>query len=149
MPSTASTVETETTTGIGLSRLATYGLLAAIAATLTNAIVGVVARTVFDVPAGFGGLGWGPIIGFSALAGVVATGVYALVVRSSTQPNRTFTIVAAVVLVLSYVPFTRPPEGLAGASQSVFVTMGVMHVTAAVAIVGVLRRAPNQDEESP
>lgn len=57
MPPMASTVETETSTPVGMNRLAKYGLFAVIAASVTNAIVGVVALAVFDVPAGFGGLG--------------------------------------------------------------------------------------------
>jgi hypothetical protein len=139
MPPTASTVETPPTS-VGMNRLVKYGLFAVIAASVTNAIVGVIAVAVFGVPDGFGGLGWGPIVVSSALGAVVATGVYGLIARYSTRPNRTFTIVSAVVLLLSYLPFGRPPPALAGASQSVFVTLGVMHVTAAVAIVGVLTR---------
>jgi hypothetical protein len=145
MPPMASTVETGTPTSVGMNRLAKYGLFAVIAASGTNAIVGVVALAVFDIPAGFGGLGWGSIIASSALGAVVATGVYGLIARYSTRPNRTFIIIAAVALVLSYIPFLQPPPTLAGASQSVFVTLGVMHVTAAVVIVGVLTQATSAE----
>lgn len=147
MPPMASTVETETLTPVSKSRLAKYGLFAVLAASVTNAIVGVVALAVFDVPAGFGGLGWGSIIASSAIGAVVATGVYGLIARYSKRPNRTFTITAAVVLVLSYIPFLQPPPTLAGASQSVFVTLGVMHVTAAVVIVGVLTQATRSEAQ--
>lgn len=149
MASTTATTETEPSTPIGVHRLVKYGLLAMLAASATNALVGLIALAISDSAAGFGGLGWGPIIGFSALAAVGATGIYGVLTRYSNRPNRSFAIVATVVLVLSYLPFNRPPEGLAGAPGSVFVTLGVMHVTAAVAIVGVLMRAPNRDEESP
>lgn len=145
MPPMASTVETETPTSVGMNRLARYGLFAVIAASVTNATVGVIALAVFDVPAGFGGLGWGSIIASSAIGAVLATGVYGLIARYSTRPNRTFTIIAAVVLVLSYIPFLQPPPKLAGAAQSVFVTLGVMHVTAAVVIVVMLTQATRSE----
>lgn len=148
MASTAATTETETSTSIGVHRLVKYGLLAVLAASATNALVGLIALAVSDSAAGFGGLGWGPIIGFSALAAVGAAGVYGVLTRYSNRPNRSFAIIATVVLALSYLPFNRPPEGLAGAPQSVFVTLGVMHVTAAVAIVGVLTRTPKPEVDS-
>lgn len=149
MASTAATTEPETPTHIDVNRLVKHGLFAVFAASVTSALVGLIALAISDSAAGFGGLGWEPIIGFSALAAVGATVVYGVLTRYSNRPTRTFTIIATVVLVLSYVPFNRPPEGLAGAPQSVFVTLGVMHVTTAIAIVGVLTWVPNRGEESP
>lgn len=149
MASTAATTETERQAPIGMNNLAKYGLFAILAASVTNALVGLIALGVSDSVTGFGGLGWAPIIGFSALSAVAATVVYGVLTRFSNRPNRTFTIIATVVLILSYVPFNRPPEGLAGAPQSVFLTLGVMHVTAAVVIVGILSRASETVEETP
>lgn len=149
MASNAATTETGMSTNIGMKNLARYGLFAVFAASITNVLVGLIALALSDSVVGFGGLGWGPIVGFSAFAAVAATGIYGVISRYSSRPKRAFTIVATVVLILSYAPFNRPPEGLAGAPLSVFVTLGVMHITAAVAIVGILIRVPIPDEEGP
>ena len=111
-----------------------------IAASTVNAVVRVAALTVFTIPATFIPLplGWGPVIASSAIGAIGATIVYGVITRYSTQPNRTFTIVAAVVLVLSFGNLLTP--ALSGAPTVVYAILAVMHVTAAVAIVGVLTR---------
>lgn len=156
MPPTATAAETETEppTSVGVNRLATYGLFAVIVASVANALVRVIVVAVLDVPAAFERfpLGWGPVIASTAIGAVGATIVYGLLTRFSKRPSRTFTIVAAVTLLVSFAGpvnmFLAPPPGFSGFPVTVFVTLLGMHVTAAVAIVSVLTRAPKTGVES-
>lgn len=133
-------VDSEPPTRVGVNRLVKYGLLTVLVAVVANALVRVIALSFIAVPAGFWPLGWGAVIASTALTAGVATGVYGLIARYSTRPNRTFTLVAAVVLVLSFGSFVAPPPVLAAASTSVMATLAVMHVVVAAVSVGVLRR---------
>lgn len=124
-----------------MTRLATYGVLAVAVATVVNAIVRVVAVSLLGVSAEFEPLGWGPVVNTTVVAVVGATVVYGLLTYVSTTPIRTFRIIAAVVLVVSFVPLLVPPPFLAGAPWSVLVTLAAMHVTTAVVVIGILPRA--------
>jgi hypothetical protein len=152
MPLMATAVDTESPTRVGRHRLVKYGLLAVLVAVIANALVRIVVLSVVTAPAGFWPLGWGPVIASTAVGAVGATIVYGVITRVSHRPNRTFTVVAAVALVLSFVSFVSPPPVLAAAPASMLAALAVMHVVGAVAIVGVLTRATkNVDmaEESP
>ncbi len=60
--------------------------------------------------------------------------IFTVVALLARRPIRTFRIVAAVVLVLSFAtPLTIP-----GAPLSMILTLELMHVVAAVVIVGIL-----------
>lgn len=144
----ATTATTDEPATVGVKRLATYGLLAMLLASAVNGLVRVIALTTAGVPLVFP-LAWGPVIASSAIGAIGATLVYGVIMRVSTRPNQTFTIVAAIVLLLSFAPtlnvyFSPPPE-LAGTPWSVYATLSVMHVTAAAVIVGVLTRATNPE----
>ncbi|MFC6963655.1 DUF6069 family protein [Halocatena marina] len=134
------TTETESMESVAATRLAAYGLFAAIVAGAMNAIVRVGAIALFDVPR-FGPLGWGPIVNTTVVGVAGATAVYGLLVRTSSQPTRRFTIIAAAVLVISFVPLLVPPAFLAEAPGSVLLTLAVMHVTTATAILWLLPRS--------
>lgn len=142
MSSMTTAVDAEASTRVGANRLIKYGLFAVIAASVVNALFRVIALAVVDIPAAYFPLplGWGPVLASSAIGAVGATVVYGVITRYATRPNRTFTIVAAVVLVLSFGNLLTP--ALAGAPLAVYAILAVMHVTAAVAIVAVLTRAP-------
>lgn len=135
------TNETERTERITVTRLAITGVLAAVVAGVVNVLVRVLATTLFDVPAGYQPLGWGPVVTTTVVGVVGATAVYGLLMRVAKRPNRTFLGVAAVVLVLSFGPLVAPPAFLADAPPSVLGTLAVMHVTTAVIVVGILVRA--------
>lgn len=147
MPRLAAATDAERQSNIGLNRLVTYGLFAAVAAMVANGVLFAVAVDALGVPAGFP-LAWLPVLASSAIPAVVATVVYGAIARVSRRPNRAFLLVAAVVLAVSFVPFASPPPGLASAPSSVYATLGAMHVAAAVAIVGLLTRVPRTAESS-
>lgn len=153
------TVETKTPMPVGLNRLARYGLLAMIVASVVNAVIRVVALAVFDIPTEFlplrgftiGSLplGWGPVVLFSTIGVIGATIVYGVISHRSHRPNRTFTVVAVVVLVLSFGAFLTPLPVLSNAPGSAFATLTVMHVTAATASVAVLTRTTGSEDPRP
>lgn len=144
MSSTVTTVESDPSKHVSIDRLIKYGVLAAITASLVNVFVLELALAVFDVPAAFEPLplGWMPVVASSTIGAVGATVAYGVIGHYSTQPNRTFTTVAVVVWVLSYANLLTP--ALSGAPAVVYAILGLMHVTAAVTIVGVLRRTPTR-----
>ena len=124
---------------VTFKRLLWAGPLAAISAAVANAAVYFVASALGAMPQDFVVQGSGPItlapVVFSSLIGAAgATLVSTVVALLSRRPIRTFRVVALVVLVLSFAtPLTIP-----GAPLSMILTLELMHVVAAVVIVGVL-----------
>ncbi len=127
---------------VPLGRLIWVALLAAIAAAVANVLVyfagvatGAISLSVlFPSAAGESPLTVGMVVVISVVGAVGAAVVFALVGRFSRRPIRTFRIVAAGVLALSFVP----PLTIPGAPLSMVLTMELMHVVAAFTIVGLL-----------
>ena len=124
---------------VAFGRLLWAGPLAAFAAAVANAVVYFVAYGLGAMPQDFVIEGSGPItlapVVVSSLIGAVgAVLVFVIVALLAQRPIRTFRIVAAVVLVLSFAtPLTIP-----GAPLSMVLALEFMHVVAAVVIVGIL-----------
>lgn len=151
MAATTATNESESSSSVGASRLVKFGLFALLVVSIVNVLVLFIGLATVEFPAEFvggpfGPLAVGPVVVNSAVAAIGATLVYGVVTRYFSRPNRTFTIIGGVVLVLSFAMFLTPD--LSGAPPRVFATLAVMHVTGAVTIVGVLTRATNQEVES-
>ena len=113
----------------------------AIASTL---IVRAVALAFIDVPPEFVPLATpGPTIFFSVLGSMAAVFVYALVRRRSERPNVHFRMIAAVALLLSFLPdLWLLGEGAAatfpGATPAAVGILMSMHVAAAAVVVWAL-----------
>ena len=124
---------------VAFKRLLWSTPLAAVAAAVANAVVYFVASALGAMPQDFVVQGSGPItlapVVISSLIGAAgAAVVFAVVALLSRRPIRTFRIVAAGVLVLSFAtPLTIP-----GAPLSMILTLELMHVVAAVIITGML-----------
>ena len=124
---------------VAFRRLLWVGPLAAAAAAVANAVVYLVASALGAMPQDIVVNGQGPITlpvvaAMSAQGAVVGAVVYALVGWFARRPVRVFRIVAAVALVLSFVtPFTIP-----GAPGAMVAVLLLMHVVAALIIVGIL-----------
>ena len=127
---------------LALGRLWWAAPLAAAAAALANAVVYGIAETagalpdsvLVESPTGREPLGLSAVLFASAMGAVGAAVVFALVGWFSRRPIRTFRLVAAMVLVLSFAtPLTIP-----GAPLSMVLTLELMHVVAAVFRVGLL-----------
>jgi hypothetical protein len=83
-------------------------------------------------------LSYGPVMVFTTLGVVGATVVYALLHRFVADPDRVFVGVAALVLLLSWLPNVTYAPGLPGATTGGLLVLAVMHLTAAVVSVVVL-----------
>ena len=75
---------------------------------------------------------------FTVVPAIVAVVLYAALLRFAADPARTFTVIAAVVLVISVIPdFTYIPS-VPGASAGQVAVLVVMHIVAATVIVAML-----------
>lgn len=137
----AATTRERVPADVSLGRIARYGLAAVATAVVANALVLALALALLET-GGFAPLDWMPVLTASAIGAAGATAVYALLARISERPNRTFTIVAAVVFVLSFGTIVQA-SSFPGATTATLSVLVVMHTVVAVASVGLLRRAGN------
>ena len=125
---------------VAWGRLVLVALLAAVAAAVANGVVYLAAAAAGAMPQDVVVNGQGPItlpiVAAASVQGAVAAAVvYALLCRFARRPVRVFRVVAAVVLVLSFVtPFTIP----GGAPVPMILALEAMHVVAAAVVVGLL-----------
>ena len=125
-----------------LSTIWRNGLIVIVVATVINAVIYFVGAA----------LGWMPdtvltpmglpvtivpVVASTVVALVVATIVYSLLNRFTGNPNRWFTIIAVVVLVVSFVSLLTLP----GAPTMMIVVLEAMHLVAGVAAIYFLRRS--------
>lgn len=124
---------------VAFKHLLWAGPLAAISAAVANAVLYFVASALGMMPQdvvlqGSGPITLAPVIVSSIIGAVGAVMVFTIVALLTRRPIRTFRIVAAVLLVLSFAtPLTIP-----GAPLSMILALELMHVVAAVIIVGIL-----------
>ncbi len=126
-----------TSESVPVGRLLRVGTLAAVLSSSANALVLAIASSLFGAivipPDGTVGLGQ---VGSASVAGAVgAAAIFALIFRFTRRPIRVFWGVAAVGLLLSFVPIA-----LAGATGWSAGTLALMYVLAAVTSVGLLTR---------
>ncbi len=127
----------------GLGTLARRGLVAVVVADAVNAAV-VFAADAAGVAPNLDPLSYGPVLLFTTLGVVGATIAYGLLDRFVANPDRTFTLVAAVVLVLSWIPDALFVPAMPGGTAAGAAVLAFMHLTAAVVAVAALtdRYAP-------
>lgn len=118
-----------------VGRLLLAGVLSAVFSTIANAFVFVAASSFFggvvitpDEPVTFG-----QVVGASAAGAVGAVVAFAVIDRFTRRPIRVFWGVAAVGLLLSFIPIA-----VAGATGPSAGTLALMHVVAAATNVGLL-----------
>lgn len=78
-----------------------------------------------------------PVVASTVFTLVVATIVYSILNRFTSNPNRWFTIIAVIVLLLSAVS----PLSLPGAPVMMIVVLEVMHLVAGLAAIYFLRQS--------
>lgn len=133
---------------VAYKRLLWVGPLAGLSAAVANAVVFLIASAVGAMPLiDVSGLtGQGPIT-MSAVAlesfvpALLATAVFALFGRFTRRPVRNFRVLATVLLVLSFAGPLNIPE----APTVMIASLLIMHVVAAVLIVGVLTTLARED----
>ena len=120
---------------VPVRRLLRVGPLAAVLSASANSLVLAIASLLFGaiVISPDGMVTLGQVVGASVAGAVGAVAIFALTGRFTRRPIRIFWGVAAVGLVLSFVPI-----GLVGATGSSAGTLALMHVVAAVTNVGLL-----------
>jgi len=120
------------------------GLVAAIVSAIGNIALMLVTISSLGAAETFIPLTLPPIIIWSFIGAFGAIGVYSLIRKSSATPDRTFTIVAVVVLVLSFIPdivLVNVSEGpFGGATTGAIVVLMVMHVISFFVVVPMLRK---------
>lgn len=125
------------------SRIWWVGIIGAAAAVAANLIVLFLLTALLPVPQDFAPLQAGAIAIFTFIGTALAAVAFALVVRYSKRPIRTYLIVAAAALVLSIIPnlglMANPTAApIPGGSTLGFGLLIIFHVVAALVSVFVL-----------
>lgn len=119
---------------VPLWTLARRGFTAASVAVIANVVVVLGADAVGIAP-GLAPLAIGPVVWWTVAGVAGATAVYGVLDRLASAPGRTFRRVAALVLLLSFVPDAMYAPTLPGATATGVLTLALLHVvTAAVAV---------------
>lgn len=128
---------------IGWTRLLGAGALAAVAAAIANVVVyylasalGAMPDSVLNPQTGLP-IGVTEVVTSTVVGAVGATIAFAIINLFARRPARVFTIVAAIVFLLSF----ATPFGIPGVTVSMTLALYVMHAVAAAIIVWVLTRA--------
>ena len=129
----------EDSRAVNWGRFALVGLGTVVAAVIANLVVYFVGAVVVGYDPEFLPLATvGGTLFFTIIPAVVAVLLYAALLRFTRHPARIFTIIAAVVFVVTLIPdFTYIPTvpGVTGGQIAILV---LMHVVAAAVIVGLL-----------
>jgi len=78
---------------------------------------------------------------FTVFPAIIAVVIYAILLRFTSNPARIFTIIAAVVLVISLIPDLTYIPTVPGATGAQTAILLLMHLAAAAVIVGLLTRS--------
>lgn len=109
---------------------------------VANLILLFAGRPFTGVPDTFTTLSPGPVVMWSVLGTIGATIAFALARRFAKSPNKTFVLIAVIVLLLSFIPdvlIHGMTSGMfAGATWSAVALLMVMHIAAAVILVKTL-----------
>lgn len=120
-------------------RFALVGLGTVIVAVLANVLVYFIGSAVVGYDPEFIILrNVSAVILFTVVPAIVAVVLYAILLRFTANPTRVFTIIAAVVLVVSLIPDVTYIPTVPGATGGQTAILAVMHVVAAVVIVWML-----------
>lgn len=128
-------------------RFALVGLATTITATVLNSLVYFAGSAVVSYDPDFIIFqNVSPTIIFTMFPAIIATVLYGLLLRFTARPERIFTAIAVVVLLVSFIPDLTYIPTVEGASAGQTTILLLMHVVAAVVIVGMLSSlAPGTD----
>lgn len=125
----------------GLLRPAAVAVVGAVA---LNLLLAVVARALLGVDAAYEPLQLGPVAIVTALTALLGVGVYALLTRFTSRPDRIFTALAWAVAIVSLVPLvsllTADPPPYPGVTGATILATGLLHIAPAAVLVPVLTR---------
>lgn len=137
--SAASSSAASTSLRVNWGRFARTGLGTILASTLANALLYIVGGAVVAYDPQFLPLAsvGGPIV-MTVSAAILAVPLYAALLRFTRQPVRIFSVMAAVVFVLTMVPVFSYIPSLPGVTSAQIAMLVVMHFVAAGTIVRLL-----------
>ncbi len=122
-----------------LRKLVWVGPLTIVSTIIVNLIIRFIAVSLFGVPETFQYLQAPPIVGSTIVFLLVALLAFVLVSRFAQHPIRFYSILAFVVLCISFLSPILALVGLfpaPGMTLSIFWTMVVMHIVSAIIVVG-------------
>ena len=119
---------------ISLRIIALRGLFAIVSALIVNVALLVLVRDLSLVEP-FGALTVPPVAFLSVLGATAATAVYGAITRISPHPDWVFIRVAAIALLISFVPDILVLQYDETATLGAVIVLMVMHVTAAIVCV--------------
>lgn len=140
---TTKTETAVTTPALGISDLTRRGAVALFVALAVNMALVLLANVAGIAPR-LDPLNYGPVVLFTTLGIVGATLTYAALTRFVANPDRTFTVVAGIVLVLSIIPDVVFVPTLPGATTAGAALLAFMHVTAGAAAIVYLTDLPTR-----
>lgn len=114
--------------------IAREGALALVLAVVVNTVVTAVAR-LLGVGEGLDPLTYPPVIMLTAAGVIGATVVYGALVGLTGKPDRNFTVIAAIVLVLSVIPDVAFIPARPGGTIVAGVVLATLHVLSAGIVV--------------
>ncbi len=122
---------------MSIGRVAIAALAAAVAAVIGNIIVATLVKAVATIPPEFVPFGLGRYVLFTVLGVIGAAVVYWILGRLGGDPVRRFTIIAIVVLLLSFIPDLGMlfSDFFPGATPAGVIGLMLMHVVTAVACI--------------
>jgi len=140
-PNVALTSTASSSRGISWGRYALVALATVIASVFANVVVYYLGAAAVGYNSGFIVLA-NPsgIVLFTVVPAIVATLLYAALLRFARRPERIFTVIAAIVFVVTTIPdFTYIPT-VPGATNGQTTILVLTHVVAAAVIVGMLTK---------
>jgi hypothetical protein len=131
-------------TKVTLSKLLWVGPLTILTSVIANLIVRALALAVFPISPEFMPLATpGPVVAFTIIGVLSAVILFALLGRFTKNPVRLFQVIAAVFLIVSFIPDLALFSAVAafpGVTVPAVVALMSMHVVAGAITVGLLSR---------
>lgn len=117
------------------------GVVAFVASVVANLVIRFLGMQIADIPEGFDPLASAlPTIIVTGIATALAVLVYALVLRFSSSPRRTFVTIAAIAFLISLAPLLGVRANDDEATTAAIIILGLMHIASALIIVPTLLR---------
>lgn len=148
---TAATIQAKPDRKLPFSRVLVAGLIAIVAASVANVIVGWLGKLILPVDPSFAPLAsWQPAVVLTSILLVLATIVFLVINAFATSPVRIFNIVALVALIISLIPdvlmlfSSEPLPNLGTPTWGAAVILMVQHVVAYLITVWAFTRWAQQ-----